>query len=316
MSWQGTIYSHHTAEPMRLLAQSCAFALVGMLFSTDQAAAQYVPYFPTPQPLVNRMLEMAEVKQGDFLIDLGCGDGRIPVTAAQRYGSTGLGVDFEAQRIVEANENARKAGVVDKVTFRKEDLFDTDISNASVLTLYLSLSINIKLRPRILQALKPGARVLSHDFNMGDWLPDKTERISGRVVYLWIVPAKVAGNWQLTYDGSQGASVFELMLEQQFQQLDGKAMIDGKSVLLRDALVTGDRVSFALDRGERSMRFDGRMVDGRVEGHAEVEYVPKSRRPFVAKFRSGISMRALGRALELGGHHAVLLRTRFREKSR
>jgi hypothetical protein len=238
-----------------------------MLFCTGRAEPQYVPYFPTPQPLVDRMLEMAEVKESDFLIDLGCGDGRIPVTAAQRYGARGLGVDFEAQRIVEANENAKKAGVVDKVTFRKENLFDTDISNASVLTLYLSLAINIKLRPRILETLRPGARVLSHDFNMGDWLPDRTERVSGRVVYLWIVPAKVAGNWQLTYDGPHGPSAFELTLEQQFQQLGGKAMIDGKAVPLRDALVTGERVGFAVDLGDRSMRFDGRIVDGHLEGN-------------------------------------------------
>ena len=249
-----------------LLALFCAYAAVAMLFGTGRVAAQYVPYFPTPQPLVDRMLEMAEVKESDFLIDLGCGDGRIPVTAAQRYGATGLGVDFEAQRIVEANENAKKAGVVDKVTFRKEDLFETDISSASVLTLYLSLSINIKLRPRILEAMKPGARVLSNDFNMGDWLPDRTERISGRVVYLWIVPAKVAGNWQLTYEGPQGARAFEVTLEQEFQQLGGKAMIDGSAAPLRDALVTGNRVAFAIDLGERSMRFDGRVVDGHLKG--------------------------------------------------
>ena len=267
MPWQRTKGSCHAARPMHLLAQYCAFALIGMLFSTGQAATQYVPYFPTPQPLVNRMLEMAEVKQSDFVIDLGCGDGRIPVTAAQRYGARALGVDFEAQRIVEANENAKNAGVVDKVTFRKENLFDTDISNASVLTLYLSLAINIKLRPRILSELKPGARVLSHDFNMGDWLPDRTERVSGRVVYLWIVPAKVAGNWQLTYDGPHGPSAFELTLEQQFQQLDGKAVIDGKAATLRDALVTGERVGFAVDMGDRSMRFDGRIVDGHLEGN-------------------------------------------------
>jgi hypothetical protein len=267
MPWQRTNGSRHCATgSVRLLALVCSCAAIAMLLGTDRAAAQYVPYFPTPQPLVDRMLEMAEVKGSDFLIDLGCGDGRIPVTAAQRYGATGLGVDFEAQRIVEANENAKKAGVVDKVTFRKEDLFGTDISSASVLTLYLSLGINIKLRPRILQAMKPGARVLSHDFNMGDWLPDKTERISGRVVYLWIVPANVAGNWQLTYDGPHGASVFELTLEQQFQQLEGEAAIDGKAALLRDALVKGDRIAFAIDLGERSMRFDGRVVDGHLKG--------------------------------------------------
>jgi SAM-dependent methyltransferase len=213
------------------------------------------------------MLELAELKSSDFVVDLGCGDGRILVTAAQRYGAQGLGVDFEAQRIVEANENAKRAGVSDKVQFRKEDLFDTDISNSTVLTLYLSLAINIKLRPRILETLKPGARVLSHDFNMGDWLPDRTERISGRIVYLWIVPAKVAGNWQLTHDGPHGPVSLELTLEQQFQQLSGNAKIAGNAAPLRDALVTGDGVGFAVDIEGRSTRFDGRAVGGQLQGN-------------------------------------------------
>ncbi len=252
----------HPAQPVLLVA----LAAIATLLSTACAQAQYVPYFPTPQPLVDRMLEMAELKESDFVVDLGCGDGRILVTAAQRYGAKGLGVDFEAQRIVEANENAKKAGVSDKVEFRRENLFDTDISNSSVLTLYLSLAINIKLRPRILETLKPGARVLSHDFNMGDWLPDRTERISGRVVYLWIVPAKVGGNWQLTYDGPHGPMTFELTLEQQFQQLSGNAMIAGKAAPLRDALVTGDGVGFAVDIEGRAMRFDGRVVGGQLQG--------------------------------------------------
>jgi SAM-dependent methyltransferase len=252
----------HPAQPVLLLALAAA----AMLLSAICARAQYVPYFPTPQPLVDRMLEMAELKESDFVVDLGCGDGRILVTAAQRYGAKGLGVDFEAQRVVEANENAKKAGVSDKVQFRRENLFDTDISNSTVLTLYLSLAINIKLRPRILEALRPGARVLSHDFNMGDWLPDRTERISDRIVYLWIVPAKVGGNWQLTYDGPHGPIAFELTFEQQFQQLSGNAMIAGKSAALRDALVTGDGVGFAVDIEGRSMRFDGRVVDGQLQG--------------------------------------------------
>lgn len=250
-----------------LLALSCVVAAMATLVSADRAAAQYVPYFPTPQPLVDRMLEMAAVNEGDYLIDLGCGDGRIPVTAAQRYGARGLGVDFEAQRIVEAKENAKNAGVADKVTFKKEDLFETDISDASVLTLYLSLAINIKLRPRILERMKPGTRVLSHDFNMGDWLPDRTERISGRVVYLWIVPANVAGNWHLTHEGEGGQSDFELTLDQQFQQLVGRAMIGGQAVPLRDASVAGERVGFAVDIGGQPRRFDGRIMDGRLEGH-------------------------------------------------
>jgi SAM-dependent methyltransferase len=232
-----------------------------------RAEAQYVPYTPTPQAMVDRMLELAEVKEGDFLIDLGCGDGRILVTAAERYGARGLGVDIDAQRLVEANENARKAGVADKVTFRKEDLHDTDISVASVLTLYLSLAIDIELRPRILETMKPGTRVLSHHFNMGDWLPDRWEQVEGRMLYLWVVPAKVAGRWQLTYEGAAGAGSFALELDQQFQMLKGKAVLDGKAAPVRDGRIDGDRVRFVVDEGEGGrMAFEGRIVDGRLEG--------------------------------------------------
>lgn len=240
---------------------------MGVLSCAGRAGTRFVPYFPTPQAMVDRMLEAAELKESDYLIDLGCGDGRVPITAAQRYGTPSLGVDLNALLITEARENAKKAGVADKVAFRNEDLFDTDISKASVLTLYLSLSTNIKLRPRILEKLKPGARVFSHDFNMGDWLPDRTERVEGRVMYLWIVPAKVGGRWQLRDAGTKGANSFALELDQQFQMLEGNAVIDGKVVPLRDGRVTGKRVRFAIDisKGE-TLPFEGWLVDGHLQG--------------------------------------------------
>ena len=252
--------------PVRL-ALVCASAALVLLCGTAPGQAQFPGYFPTTPAAVDKMLALADVQGNDFVIDLGCGDGRIPVTAAQRMGARGLGVDFDAQRIVEAEDNARKAGVSDKVTFRKEDLFVTDISQASVLTLYLSLKINIALRPRILEVMKPGARVVSNDFNMGDWLPDRWERVENRVVYLWIVPAKVAGTWRLTTDAAEGAREFDVALGQQFQELSGSAVIDGKAVPVRDALVTGERVRFVVDMGpDRAMRFEGRLVDGRLQG--------------------------------------------------
>ena len=245
----------------------CAAAALVLLLGTAPGQAQYPGYFPTTPAAVGKMLELADVQASDFVIDLGCGDGRIPVTAAQRTGARGLGVDFDAQRIVEAEENARKAGVPDKVQFRKEDLFVTDISRASVLTLYLSLKINIELRPRILEVMQPGARIVSNDFNMGDWLPDRWQRVENRVVYLWIVPAKVAGNWRLSSEAADGPSEFDVTLDQRFQELGGSAVIDGKAVPVRDGLVTGDRVAFAVDRGpDRVMQFEGRFVDGRLEG--------------------------------------------------
>jgi tRNA G37 N-methylase Trm5 len=147
-----------------------------------------VEYFSTPQAAVDKMLEMAGVTEQDYLIDLGSGDGRIPITAAKHFCAKALGVDIDPERIAEANESTRKAGVEDKVVFKRQDLFDTDISEASVLTMFLLGSINLKLRPRLLSELKPGSRVVSYSFNMGDWKPDRIEVVDGRPIYLWIVP--------------------------------------------------------------------------------------------------------------------------------
>jgi hypothetical protein len=261
MSFGAAGSPHHTAFKLAALAT----ALVLVALTTH--AHDDPPYFPTSQAAVDKMLDMAEVKESDFLIDLGSGDGRIPIAAAQRLGARGLGVDIDPQRIAEANENARIAGVADKVTFRKENLFDTDIGKASVLTLYLSLRINIDLRPRILKEMRPGARVLSNDFNMGDWLPDEWERVGDRVVYLWIVPAKVAGDWRLTFATPNGERVMDLGIAQQFQQLMGSASLDGISVPLRDGGVRGEEVEFVLDLGKGdAKRFRGRLTEDGLEG--------------------------------------------------
>ena len=136
------------------------------------------------------MLRVAQVKKGDVLYDLGSGDGRIPVTAAKKYGIRAVGVDIDPERIMEAKENARKNGVTGLVQFRQEDLFKTDFHEASVVTLYLLPDLNVKLRPRLLAELKPGTRIVSHQFDMGTWKPEKKIELNGRTVYLWTVPAK------------------------------------------------------------------------------------------------------------------------------
>jgi hypothetical protein len=225
-----------------------------------------VPYVPTPQPVVDKMLEMAQVRGDDFLIDLGSGDGRIPITAAQRYGTRGFGVDINPERVTEARENARRAGVTEKVEFREANLFNTDISDATVLTLYLLPDVNLKLRPRILGELRPGTRVVSHAFDMGDWNPERTEVVEGKTVYLWTVPAKVEGKWQVADKGGNGQS-FALTLNQRYQELSGTATIDGRSIPIRDGRIQGDRVSFELASGEgQPRRYEGRLVEGRLQG--------------------------------------------------
>ena len=149
-----------------------------------------VPYVPTPQDVVDAMLKLAAVTKNDVVYDLGCGDGRIVVTAAKNYGARGVGIDIDPERIKEANANAQKAGVSDRVKFIEQDLFKTDFKEASVVTLYLLPDINLKLRPKLQSDLKPGTRIVSHAFDMGDWQPDKTENIEGRTIYLWTIPAK------------------------------------------------------------------------------------------------------------------------------
>jgi SAM-dependent methyltransferase len=217
-----------------------------------------VIYVPTPQEVVDRMLEMAQVKAGDFVIDLGCGDGRNVVTAAQKYGARGFGVDIDPERIKEANENAKKAGVTDKVEFRVANLFETKISDANVMMMYLLSTINLKLRPRILDEMKPGSRIVSHAFDMGDWKPDQRDTVGYRNVYSWIVPAKVEGRWNVKSDGQ----AFTLDLKQKFQEVEGTASLNGRDVPIRDAHLRGEEIRFVVDLGEgRATTFTGK-VDG------------------------------------------------------
>ena len=175
------------------LCITAALVFAGFASTESQATGQLrspdVVYVPTPQEVVDAMLEIAEVKSTDVVYDLGSGDGRIPITAAKKYGARAVGIDINPERIKEANANLAKAGVGDKVRFLNADLFETDISEATVVTLYLLQSLNEKLRPKLFRELKPGTRVVSHAFSMGDaWKPDQTITVNGRTIYFWTIP--------------------------------------------------------------------------------------------------------------------------------
>lgn len=224
-----------------------------------------VPFVPTPRPVVDKMLELADPTADDYLIDLGSGDGRIPITAAQRFGTRGLGIDIDPRRIAEARKNAEEAGVSDKVEFRQEDLFETDISQATILTLYLLPSVNIKLRPRILKELRPGTRVVSHDWDMGDWRPDQTVELGNKTVFMWVVPASAEGRWQVS-DSETGRS-FALRLKQRYQDVEGEADIDGQQVPLRNPRIEGDRIFFELPSENGDIKhYEGRIAEQVIEG--------------------------------------------------
>jgi 2-polyprenyl-3-methyl-5-hydroxy-6-metoxy-1,4-benzoquinol methylase len=162
--------------------------------TTPQERPRDVPYVPTSQSVVEAMLELAQVNKNDVVYDLGSGDGRIPITAAQKYGARGVGIDIDPERIQESNVNAQKAGVTDRVRFIQQDLFKTDVREATVVTLYLLPEVNLKLRPKLLQELRPGTRIVSHSFDMGDWKPQRTVQVGGTTIYLWVVPKQGANS--------------------------------------------------------------------------------------------------------------------------
>lgn len=245
---------------MRFGALATAACLLIALSATAQEKVKTdVVYIPTPQDVVDGMLKMAGVKKGDYLIDLGSGDGRMVVTAAKAYGARGFGVDIDPKRVEEANENARLAGVTDQVEFRIQNLYETDISKADVLTLYLLTEINMKLRPTILSTMRPGSRVVSHAFDMGEWKADQEHRFqaTGRRMLFWVVPAKVEGAWKV----DNGESNFVLNLSQNFQQLTGAAEINGKSTPIENGRLNGSDITFAINLDGKQRTFQGR-VDG------------------------------------------------------
>ena len=203
-----------------------------------------VIWVPTPQALVERMLDMAKLTSMDIHYDLGSGDGRTVITAAKR-GAQAIGVEYNPDMVALSERAAAKEGVSARAKFIRGDIFETDFSHATVVTLYLLPSLNVKLRPTILK-MKPGTRVVSHAFSMDDWQPDQTENVEGRTAYLWIVPAPVEGTWRWSVAGS-GQKEYELILRQQFQHVEGLVKLDsGKMGQLRNVKLQGDQISFSV----------------------------------------------------------------------
>jgi hypothetical protein len=233
-----------------------------------------VPYVPTPQDVVDKMLQMVRVTANDYLIDLGSGDGRIVVTAAKKHSARGFGVDVNPERVADAIANAKKNGVTDKVAFYQRDLFQTDLSQATVISMYLLPRVNLELRPKLLD-LKPGTRIVSHDFSMGDWKPDayvqmhSLEKYTGAggdsEIYFWVVPAKVAGEWRWNLDLRGKPQAYGMTLRQTFQMVSGSFTLNGRSAPLQNVKLSGDDLSFSFvaDVGAGPVKHEFR---GKVDG--------------------------------------------------
>lgn len=217
-------------------------------------AGKDVVWVPTPQALVDKMLDMAKVTPKDYVIDLGSGDGRTVITAAKR-GAKALGIEYNPDMVELSKRNAAKEGVTDRASFVKADLFESDFSQAQIITMFLLPSINIKLRPKILD-LKPGTRIVSNSFDMEDWKPDQTENVEGCsnwcTAYLWIVPAKVGGTWKMP----QG----ELAIKQSFQMITG-TLKNGKAMNPIMGKLSGDQISFTAGGTEYTGRVNGNSIE-------------------------------------------------------
>ena len=248
-------------------------ALPAVVLAADQHPHADVPFIPTPPVVVDAMLELSGVGPSDFVIDLGSGDGRIVIAAAKKRGARGFGVEIDGELVQTARRTAQREGVAGRVEFKVEDLFGTELRRATVIAMYLYPRLMLQLRPRLFAELKPGARVLSHDFDMAAWkpdaqvtvpVPDKPYGPPSSQVYLWILPANAAGTWR--WRGTDGVE-YELSVMQTFQMLEGKAAIGGRPGRVEGGRMRGDEISLMLtaEVEGRALRQEFR---GRVEGDA------------------------------------------------
>ena len=236
------------------------------------------PYVPSPEAAVAEMLRYAKVGPQDFIVDLGSGDGRIVRTAAKLFGARGFGVEIKENLVKQANEDARKEGIADRVKFIKQDLFKTDISQATVLTMYLLPDTVNLLRDKLAAELKPGTRIVSHDYPLTGWIPEDTRQfdlpekvaISGvqtTIIWLYLVPARVAGRWSVQLPPAYSRKPMTLELRQQLTRVSGTAQLDGKQIPLEEISLRGDHISFKLSG--RKGEFSGQVKDQRIEGTLE-----------------------------------------------
>jgi len=252
-------------------------SLIGQLYLQEKPLD--VPYVPSKPEIVATMLRMAKVTKNDLLYDLGCGDGRIVITAAQLYGTRGVGVDIDPDRVQESQENAAKANVGHLVKFLEQDIFQADFHEATVVSLYLLTSVNLRLRPNLLAQLRPGTRIVSHNYAMDTWKPDDSAVVmvneTTHNVYFWVVPANVSGVWEGSWVEGSRKTAFGLELEQHFQWPSGTIKRADSDETLTDISLNGDKLQFTASGGDISegseMIFTGRVTGNEMQGTVEIK---------------------------------------------
>lgn len=257
---------HGSRREIRAL-QVLAFVLVNWLVPVVAAAVLDVPtpYVPSTQSNVDEMLRLAAVQPGDVVYDLGSGDGRVVISAARDWGARGVGIELDPKLVAESRELAKRDGVGDRVSFREGDVLKASIADATVVTMYLLTPLVNRLQPRLLSELKPGTRIVAHDYGFAEWKPDRHVHVS-KNFYLYVVPAPAAGKWQLTVSLPSGAREYELELTQRFQEIKGGARVTGGYLPAFDARLAGDRIEFVLVDDHLNYRFEGRVSTYAIEG--------------------------------------------------
>lgn len=254
--------------------------VVCSIIAHAQTRAPDVHFDPTPMDVVEAMLSRAGVNEKDVVYDLGCGDGRFVIMAAEKFGARGVGIDIDPERIKESKENARKAGVADRTRFIEGDLFKTDLREATVVTLYLLNDLNYQLRSKLFRELKPGARVVSYTFDMADWKPDDMVQIRDRFFFYWVIPADVKGVWQFDISSPGSDARDRLILNQKYQEISGNLMIQGREFPIRDQRLIGDQLLFEIryqEEGKNTvMKFEGRVQGNELDGTIEIQDGPRT----------------------------------------
>jgi methyltransferase family protein len=277
--------------PITKQSATLLLAIVLLLPSPPMARAQELsklPYVPTPQIVVDEMLKLANVTAKDFVVDLGSGDGRMILTAARNFKANGLGVDIDSQLVKLSNQQAKAEGVEDRAQFIEQDMFKADIGKATVVTLYVMPDFMEKLRLKLLAELKPGTRIVAHDYYMSEWYPDRQfsltvpEKVNANgtdkaYLYLWIVPSAVGGDWSMEFDvGGSRRQLIVLDFNQHYQMINASAENILGPMKIANALIRGDEISFDLSIGASPYRFTGKVTNGKLEGNA---VTPGSARP-------------------------------------
>ena len=234
------------------------------------------PYVPSTQQNVDEMLRLAAVRPNDLVYDLGSGDGRVVIAAARDWGARGVGIEIDPQLVGQSRERARREGVAERVTFRAGDVFAAKISDATVVTMYLLSSLVQRLEPKLLAELKPGTRIIAHDYGFAEWKPDRHVHVS-KDFYLYIVPAQVAGKWRLTSALPASSRNYDMDFQQRYQQIKGGARVAGGFLPAFEARLVGERIGFVLLDDDMSYRYEGRVAGDVIEGIVRWGYGPQQK---------------------------------------